>query len=46
MIEIECVKEAVRVLMDNGHDEDDALVIAEAIWDAYRSDSFPEEVSG
>lgn len=33
--------EAVQILIDNGISEDDAWVIAEAIWDAYRSDAFP-----
>ena len=35
-------REAVKILIDNGHDEDDAWVIVEAIWDAYRTDKFPE----
>ena len=37
----EQVQEALRILRDNGIDDDDAWVIAEAIWDAYRSDVFP-----
>lgn len=39
------VKEAMLILKDNGiKSEDDQWVIAEAIWDAYRNDEFPDSI--
>lgn len=40
------VFKAINILTDNGCNEDDAWAIAEAIWDAYRDDSFPNHVIG